>query len=290
VAAAGLLATPTPLPGRSGSRAPTGGERPTAAERPAGTLVPVVGSNRLSAIDVESGRRTMRRVSEARCGSEVYVSGGRVVFAGVDGGRTTVFSAPLSLERAPKRLGAAHAFVPSATDGRLWLAGVDCRGRAMVGVRELTVHGRLTFASRQRLPRGWLVAAVEGGLVLQRGRTVVVWDPRAGGRGRRLRLQDVADAHENLLVGCVARSRCRELTIVDAETGRAVVARPRHPYRLEAAGAEFSPDGSLVAAPAEAGRRWSVALVATRAGATRIIPGSRTGAAHPALSWAPSSG
>jgi hypothetical protein len=60
--AAGLLATPTSLPGRGGGRAPTGSERRAAAERPAGTLVSVVGSNRLSAIDVASGRRTARRL------------------------------------------------------------------------------------------------------------------------------------------------------------------------------------------------------------------------------------
>jgi hypothetical protein len=291
LAAAGLLATSTPLSGRAGSPGvPAGSERSAAAERPAGTLLFVVGSNRLSAIDVASGRRTVRRVAVARCGPEVYVSGDRVVFAGVGGGgRTTVFSAPVSLDRAPKRLGRAHAFVPSATAGRVWLAGVDCSRRAMVGVRELTVDGRITFASRRRLPRGWLMAAVEGGLVLRRGRTVVVWDPRTGGIGRRLPLQDVSDTHESLLVGCAARSACRELTIVDAETGRTVVARRGHPYRLDA-GAQFSPDGSLVAVPAEAGRRWSVALVDTRDGTTRIVPGSRTGGAYPTLSWAPSSG
>ena len=51
------------------------------------------------------------------------------MFAGLRRGRTTVFAAPLALDRPPVRLGAAHAYVPSATDGRVWLAGVDCDRR-----------------------------------------------------------------------------------------------------------------------------------------------------------------
>jgi hypothetical protein len=212
-----------------------------------------------------------------------------VVFAGLRRGRSVVYSAPVSLDRAPRRLGRAHAFVPSATEGRVWLAGVDCSRRTMVGVREVTVDGEVTVSSDQRVPEGWIAGAVEGGLVIQRRRELTVWDPRTRSSGRRLPLEGVGDAHGSRLIGCAPRSRCRELVIVDAASGGAVAARPKRPYRLDL-GTEFSPDGSLVATPAAAGRRWSVALVDTSSGRTTIVPGSRTGAAYPMLTWGDSKG
>jgi hypothetical protein len=260
-----------------------------AGGRPAGALVVVFPSGRIAAIDVASGRRTVRRVpSVAACGPQSYVSGGNVIFGGVRASRTVVFSSSVSLDRPPKRLGRAHAFVPSATDGRVWLAGVDCNRRAMIGVREVTVDGRTTFASGRRVPRGWLAGAVEGGLVIERRRTVTVWDPRARGTGRRLPLEAVADIQGNKLLGC-RRSRCRELLVLDAATAGEVRVRSMHRHKLDRGG-RFSPDGSLLAAPAVADGRWSVALVNTRDGTTRIIPGSQTGRTYPAPRWAASSG
>ena len=257
---------------------------------PAGTLVFNFSSNRLAAVDAASGRRTVRRVSSvAGCGPELFVTGGHVIFGGVRGGNTVVFSAPISLDRPPKRLGGAHAFVPSATPGRVWLAGTDCSRRTMVGLREVTVHGRTTFASRGRVPGTWLEGAVDGGLVVLRRRTSAVWDPHTETSGRPLPLAGAADAHGKLLYGCARRSRCREMLILDTATGRRVLARQEGPYRLDPGG-EFSPDGSLLAAPAVAGRSWSVALIDTRDGTTSIVPGSSTGAVYPDPNWAASSG
>jgi hypothetical protein len=273
-----------------------GGEAPRPAaphrvvsERPAGTLVYVSGSNRLTAVDVASGRRRVRRVpSVAQCGPELHVTAGHVVFAGLRGDRTTVFAAPVSLDAPPVRLGAAHMYVPSATAGRVWLAGLDCDRRRMVGIREVTVGGRVTVASRRRVPGTWLAAAVRGGLVVQRGRSLLVWDPTTGRTVRRLALAAVTSATGDAVVGCTNRSRCRDLAIVDAASSRTVVARP-HGRRLDL-GVALSPDGMLLAAPAWRGRRWSVALVDTRTGATSIVPGSRTGTRYPQLAWSQSSG
>lgn len=292
VALAALSAARLPGHGEGGTTGGPndgGGVTETAGERPEGTLVFVLRSSRLGAIDVASGRTIFRRVPAlAACGPELHVTGRHVVFAGVRRGRTMVYSAPVSLERPPTRLGAAHAFVPSATEGRVWLAGVDCSRRAMVGVREMTVDGQITVSSDRRVPKGWIAGATERGLLVQRRHQLAVWDPRARGGARRLALEAVGDVHANRLIGC-PRSRCRKLVLVDAALGSTVPARPQPPYRLDL-GAEFSPDGSLVATPAVANRRWSVALVNTRTGRTRIVPGSRTGTAYPTLSWAHSSG
>ena len=270
---------------------PAGDARRTAAGgRPAGTLVFVSGRNRLTAIDVATGRRRVRRLrSLAGCGPDLYLAAGQVIFAGVRKRRTVVFTVPLSLDRPPTRLGPAHAFVPSGTPGRVWLAGVDCNRRRMVGVQERTVEGRVTFRSYRPVPDGWLVGATRRGLVLQRGRSAMVWNPRTGETGERLPLEGVSAVREERMVGCVERTSCRRLAILDAATGKAVVARPPDSYRLDPAG-EFSPDGSLLASPAVADRRFGVALVDTRDGTTTMVPGSRVGRAYPQLSWAASSG
>jgi hypothetical protein len=259
------------------------------AGTPAGTLVSIVRSNRLTAIDAASGRRTVRRVrAVAGCGPELFQTAGYIVFAGLIDTRTVVFSVPLSLDRPPRRLGSAHAFVPSATEGRVWLAGVDCSSNRMVGVREVTVDGEPTLASGRRVPGSWVHGAVKGGLVVQRGRALYIWDPRVAGTGRELGLDALTAAHGGLLFGCAAESNCRELAILDRS--RATEIRPRlGGHRLEP-DAAISPDGSLVALPARANRRWSVALVDTRDGTTSIVPGSDTGDSYPELSWAASTG
>jgi hypothetical protein len=275
-----------------------GGEapRPAAAphtavsDRPAGRLVYVSGSNRLTSVDVASGRRRVRTVpSVAQCGPELHVTGGHVVFAGLRRDRTTVYAAPLALDRPPVRLGAAHTYVPSATDGRVWLAGADCDQPARIRVREVTVGGRVTTRSTHRVPGTWLAAATHEGLVVQDRRALLVWDPRTGRTVRRLALAAVMESRGDVLVGCTASSRCRDLAVADAATARTVVARPPGHRRLDV-GAALSPDAKLVAAPALQGQRWSVALVDTRTGATTIVPGSRTGRSYPQLAWARTSG
>jgi hypothetical protein len=286
VAAAGLVALLVWEQGSAGTSA-----RPavTASKRPAETLVFASRSNRLTAIDVASGRGTVRRIrSVASCGPDLHVTAGHVIFAGVRDGRTVVFSAPVSLDRPPTRLGSAHIFVPSATEGRVWLAGTDCTSSRMVGVRELTIDGRVTAESPRRVPATWIYGAIDDGLVITRDRALMVWDPSTGATGHRLSLGAVSATHGPLLAGCRG-ARCRRLAILDTSSGKDVVARPSGRYRLDW-GAKFSPDGSLLAAPAYAQRRWRIALVDTRNGATRILPGSATGTTYPRISWSDSSG
>jgi hypothetical protein len=265
-----------------------GAETAVVAERPGGTIVYVTDTNRLTAIDVATGRRTVRRVAAlAACGPELYVSGGRLIFGGVRRGRTVVYSTPATLDRPPTRLGATHAFVRSATEGRVWLAGGDCNRRRMAGVREVTVDGETTFSTRRRVPAPWVAGAVEDGLVLQRRRSAMVWDPRTGS-SRRLDLGAPTDARGNVLVGCAERSRCSTIAMLDARTATKVVARPSAGYRLEL-GARLSPDGSRLAAAAVSGRRWSVALVDARTGTSSIVPGTSS-RRYPELSWSASTG
>ena len=223
---------------------------PAVVEKPQGTLVVLSDENRLMAIDVASGRRTTRRVrSLPACGAELFVTGGHIVFSAVIKGSTTVFSLPLSLDRRPTRLGTAHMFVPSATDGRVWLAGTDCDRTGMVGVREVSVDGEVTFESGRRVPGNWVAAAVADGLVVSRKRELYVWDPVTGRR--------------------------RELS-------------PARLSRQLEAGGTFSPDGAWLAVPALEGRRWSVAVVDPRTGAVSQIRGSGARNWYPEPRWSSS--
>ena len=126
------------------------------------------------------------------------------------------------------------------------------------------------------MPGTWLAAAVRGGLVIQRERSLFVWDPRTGRTVRRLTLAAVIAARGDLMIGCTASSRCRDLAFADAATARTTVAQPGPDRQLDLGGA-LSPDGKVLATPALRNRRWSVALVDTRTGATTILPGTRTG-------------
>ena len=93
--------------------APAPAAKSRVSERPAGTLVYVSGSNRLTA--VERRDRPPPRAhgaTVATCGPELHVIAGHVVFAGAQEGPDDVFSAPLSLDRPPIRLGSAHALRP----------------------------------------------------------------------------------------------------------------------------------------------------------------------------------
>jgi hypothetical protein len=265
------------------------GAEPTASVGPApvseGTIVFASDSNRLTAIDLATGRRTSRRIRAIpACGAQLFVTGGRIVFAGMSRGVTTAYALPLSLDRRPTRLGSAHSIVPSATDGRVWLVGTDCDVDAMVGVREVAVDGAVTFESGLRVP-GWVDGATPQGLLVYFRRAVYLWDPATGKR-RALGLEWMSSAHGSLVAGSVGGS---DLTILDSATGRAVPARRAGRHQLEGGGA-FSPDGSLLATAARVGRRWSVALVDPRTGKATIVPGTRTGKVYPELTWSRSSG
>jgi hypothetical protein len=279
VASALSLALASPLAGRA---------QDAPGMQPSGTLLFLSHGNRLTSIDVASGRRVVRRVRGVpQCAPDLQLTGNSVIFAGVRRQRTVVFSTPVTLDRPPRLLGAAHAFVASAIEGRVWLAGTDCDRSRMVGVKEVTVDGRVTATSHRRLPGNWLAGAVEQGLVFSRRRALVVWDPRRGRTVGRLRLDALVDSERGLLAGCALHSRCRRLAVLDASTGRATVARPPGGLRLDA-GARLSPDGSLLAAPAIARGRWRVALVNTADGATTVVSGSAAGRTYPELRWSSS--
>ena len=176
--------------------------------------------------------------------------------------------------------------MPSARGGAVWLAGTDCDRRRMIGVRETTAGGQVTFSSGRRVPAGWVVGAVDGGLVVQDNRDASVWDPRTA-RRERVPLRLVAAARRRLVAGCTPGSRCRELTILDTSSRQATTSRLDDGHRISGQAA-FSPDSSALATPVVRRQRWHLGLIDAGSGDVTIIPGSGTGRAYPSLSWSAS--
>ena len=206
-------------------------------ERTADTLVYLSDGNRLTAIDVASGRRVTRRVrSLPGCGAELFVTGGHIVFSAVVKGNTTVYSLPLSLDGRPRRLGTAHVFLPSA-DGRVWLVGTDCDQAVSEGVREVTVDGEVTFERDGPVPGDWVAGAVPEGLVVLEDRDDFVWDPRTGRMAEAsFDPEAVPSPNGSLVAKPVRVGRRWQVTLGDSRIPGAATARRWYPELAWSAG------------------------------------------------------
>jgi hypothetical protein len=233
----------------------------------------------LTVVDLASGAVRTRKITELSAGDPpdaIAVVGGRlVVYGGVQ-----TYALRLDLRGPAQSLGESSFFLPSAATGRVWLALLDPRSpdtvRALRGVREVTVGGRVTVASSARPPR-WPVAALGTGLVLQSAKGLELWDPVTGRILRTLPGMFPVASRGSLLVSC--GPGCPVLHATDTRSGAHAQLRPGRGFHFEETyDGAFSPDGSQVAVPAitNDGRR-RVALVDVRSGATRLIDGASLG-------------
>jgi hypothetical protein len=157
--------------------------------------------------------------------------------------------------------------VPSQAPGRVWLIGRRAH--------EVTVDGATTVPSGALLPEAVpVVAAASDGLLVQR-RRLEVWDPRTGARVRKLRGIFPAAVHGSLVASC--SQRCPELWL-----DRTPV-RPRGFRFSESYSGAFSPDGSLLAVPANGRRRVAVVDVASRT--ATLIRGPRLDPTYGQIAW-----
>jgi hypothetical protein len=260
----------------------------------------------LIAVDTHTGR--IRRLPiKAACGDAqncLVPSGGKLVIGSV--GRTYVYDPRRPGRPRAQRIGNGWIIVPSATDGRVWLAILDRSRGVLRAIREQTVDGRVTQSGR---PPGagesWPVGAVEPGLLFQtvRGHRAYLrlWDPKT----RKVTLRTPGlfpiDTHDDLVASC--DEPCSRLAITDVRSGKTTRVKPPagHAFRASDDGA-FSPDGSLLALPvASVARarnpghgRWSMArsmaLVNVGRGTPRIIRGSRLDPDYRTMSWSASDG
>ena len=218
----------------------------------------------------------------------LHRTGNRLVYFGA-GGTNAI---DLDLKGAPQKLGDAWYFLPSATEGRVWLTFVDEDSpetvRDLESVVEMTVHGRVTVRSAARPPcRGpSIVAAAEGALLCQHGPagTLRAFDPASGQVLRELPGSFVVDTYRRLVAWCA--EGCPALHLTDIASGRDRVVSPGNSFRFTATyDGAFSPDGSLLAVPVS-GRR--VALVDVASGGARALDGARLAGGYRNLAWSSS--
>jgi hypothetical protein len=242
----------------------------------------------IAVIDLPAGKPTIVRRLRLAAGDahfRLHRTGRRLVYRGVRG----TYAIDLDLTGRPQKLGEAWYFIPSATEGHVWLTWLDRHSpetvRDLRSVTEVTVRSRVTVRPGRRPPcRGpTVLAAVEGALLCQAGaRRLDAFDPRTGRIIRRLPGPFPLDTHASLVAWCA--ERCPTLHLTDIATGANTAVAPSDHFRFEESyeGA-FSPGGSLLATPVVIrGRhasptsiRRKVALIDVARGTARLITDSR---------------
>jgi WD40 repeat protein len=275
-------------------------------ESPSGTLYlenlcGQIGDCSLTVIDLDTGTSHTVPVPQLALGDaqfRIEHSGSKLVFRGSmsrsTGSDIATFALNLDLKDPPRNIGESWYFVPSATEGRVWLAILDPESpstvRALKAVREVTVDGKTTVPDAA-LPEGrWstVVGAVTNGVVFQGGQGedgLQVWDPLAKEVVMSLPGPFAADTHATLIAWCDVG--CEEMHITDAATRNDVIVQPGEEFAFEETyyGA-FSPDGSLLAVPVVSDDgQTQVALVDVRQGTASVIKGSERDESYGSIAW-----
>lgn len=263
---------------------------PSAGSQPEPTLLFLAGDGALTVVDVDAGTTRVHTLVELAPGDPIH----RIVLRGsklVLWGRDT-YVLDLDLRSPPRKLGASWFFIPSAKPDRVWLAHLDPESpdtvRALAGVSEVSVDGRVTFP-HVRPPGGrWPVAAVGDALVFEDRRGgLELWNPATGRFTLRLTGAARGPSHGDLLVWC--HHDGGTLHVTDVARGRdQTVARPHGFVGFDCWSGAFSPDGTLLAVPVRAGEHAadrSLALVDVARGEAVAVDASTVEDGYVFLAW-----
>jgi WD40 repeat protein len=261
-----------------------------------------IGDCGLTVIDLDAGTSRVVRVPELALGDSqfrIVRTGTKLVFRGSTsestGSDIGAFTLDLDLEGPPRQIGESWYVVPSATDGRVWLAILDPESpstvRALKAVKEVTAEGEVTVPSSP-LPAGrWstLVGAVQGALVFQGSDGLEVWDLGTQEVVMRLPGPFTVDTHGDLIAWCA--QACKEMHITDVTTGESSAVPPGEGFSfVETTYGAFSPDGSLLAVPAVTGAdgKHRLALVDVEQGTATMVEGSELDEFYGSIAWSSS--
>jgi hypothetical protein len=274
------------------------------------------GVDRLVALDVRTGRSHTLPVAAgaADAPDSLVATGGKLVISSV--GHTNIYDPSRAAGSRQEQIGHGWLIVPSATDGRVWLAIRDHRKKSravwpdlkMREAREETVGGRVTQIARAPGIDWWPggignfpAGAVRTGLVFATDDGLRIWDPRRREVTARVRgiTPLVVDTSGNLVAWSPAYGRT--FPISNARTGKTTRVKPPPGYSFHAGyDGAFSPDGSLLALPVvptedlrptgdpRDGARWSMALVNVGRSTASVIDGSRLDPDYHRMTWSPS--
>jgi hypothetical protein len=197
----------------------------------------------------------------------VLQTGGRVVYLAGSG----VHAIDPQLKGRPRKLGAGWYYIPSATDGRVWLTFADAADRDIGRVAEVTVRGRVTArGGPPPCPGASVLAATADALLCQDRDGLVAFEPRSGRVLRRLAGPFPLDTDGDLVAWC--DEGCPRLHVTDVETGsdEAIVPGPGFRFEESYEGA-FAPGGALLAAPVMTRSGRHVALLDVATGKVTVI-------------------
>jgi hypothetical protein len=184
-------------------------------------------------------------------------------------------------------------FIPSSSPDRVWIGIADASGDSarLTAVREVSIDGRVTVPDTRPPDGAWPVAAVDGNLVFQQDRELVVWDPATDREVDRLPGQLPVAWQGSRLAWCDAA--CRSLHVADLASGEALTLEPPvGATGFEAIRGAFSPDGSTLAVAVrlgdgeDAGRQ--LALIDVRTGRMTLVEGSIVPTPYVFIDWDPS--
>jgi hypothetical protein len=275
------------------------------------------GTDRLVALDVRTGRSHTLPVGagdEDAYSDSLVATGGKLVISSV--GHTNAYDPNGPAGNRQEEIGGGWLIVPSATDGRVWLALRDHRNKSravwpdlkMREAREETVGGRLIQIARApgidwwpggigNFPEG----AVKAGLVFATDEGLRIWSPKKQKVTARVRGRTplLVDTHDNLVAWSPASGR--KFPISNARTGKTTRVKPPAGSSFQAGyDGAFSPDGSLLALPVvptqdlrptgdpRDGARWSMALVNVESSTAVVIKGSTLDSDYHRMTWSPS--
>ena len=261
-----------------------------------------IGECSLTVIDLDAGTSSHFPLPELALGDSqfrIVRTGTKLVFRGSTsqstGSDIAAFALDLSLEEPPENIGESWYLVPSATDGRVWLAILDPESpgtvRALKAVKEVTTEGEVTVAETP-LPVGrWssLVGALDGALVFQGKDGLEIWDPFERKVLMRLPGPFPAATHDRHIAWC--EEGCKKLKITDVMTGESSEVSPGEGFSfVETYNGAFSPDGSFLAVPAvnDATGETQLALIEVGQGTASVIEGSRLDEAYGSIAWSSS--
>jgi hypothetical protein len=212
------------------------------------------------------------------------VTGGRLVYYGING---TTFSIDTDLRGPPIRLGPSLTFVPSATDGRVWLEGpirASSDPDRYIPIKEVTVDGNVVIAGRSTrppCPGPGIAAAVRQAVLCQAPPNMIASDPRTGRRIGRVPGSIPLATGGDLVASCT--NPCPKLVVSDPVAGKTLRIDPQPGFEWQTGyeGA-FSPDGTRVAVPVKPTKSrpgprehtMRVAIVNLQDRSARLIHGS----------------
>ncbi len=301
-----------PLPG-CGEDEPAAPEPPASATAqnrlPAGKYLYLGGAlgqdRRLTIVDVDAGKSWVAKPPRFYPGDPPFPllrRGHRLVYFGGGAGPYAggAYSIDLNLLQRPRRLvspriGGFGLFIPSANPNRVWvgLENPSRPRRGLVAVREVSAGGRV-ITPEVRLPRGsWPMVGLRNGLAINPPHRsgVAVWSPRRGEITATVKGEYAYAANASLLVSGDAAYSVPALDFSDVRSGRGHTVTPPAGLRnFDGIRGAFAPDGHLFAVPVTRGRELvgarQLALINSRSGELRVVPGSRVARADGYVAWA----